>query len=78
MATLTYNASISTDGSVVVLSSTSGGLSAASLCAILIKDNQTRMTATKLIEAIERRVHRDFSAVTDDLTKVTDALTTKE
>lgn len=78
MATLTYNASISSDGTVVVLSSTSGGLSAAAICAVLVKDNQTRASIKQAFEALQRRVSRDFSQYTDDLTQVSTTTSTRE
>ena len=77
MATLTYNASISSNRTVVVLSSTSGGLSSAAICAVLMKDDQSRAEIMQALKGIMRRVSRDFSTDTI-LTQVSTTTSTRE
>jgi len=59
MATLTYNASITPSRQITVTAGTGGALSGT--VALLIDNSANKFDVLKLLEAIERTVHRQFS-----------------
>lgn len=59
MATLTYNASITPSRQITVTAGTGGALTGT--VALLIDNTANKFDVAKLIEAIERTVHREFS-----------------